>query len=187
MVTIAQRYKLKIGSAAPPFVLPCVDGKTHALPDFKGEALLVVFSCNHCPYVQSYEERLIAIGRDYVARGLDFVAVNSNEIENYPEDDFAHMVERAKAKGYTFHYVRDESQEVAESFGAQCTPHVFLFDHNRRLAYQGRIDDNRDATQVKRHELREAIEALFAGRPVGLEETPAFGCSIKWDKEPKFL
>lgn len=187
MVTIAQHYKLKIGSTAPPFLLPCVDGKSHALADFKGKALLVAFTCNHCPYVQSYEERLIAIGRDYGPRGLDFAAVNSNETANYPEDDFPHMVSRANEKGYTFHYLRDETQEVAEAYGAQCTPHVFLFDHNRRLAYQGRVDDSREAGAVKRHELREAIDAVLSGKTPPLEETPAFGCSIKWDKEPKWL
>lgn len=180
---IAQSYKLKAGAPAPDFRLPGVDGRTHALADFAAKPLLVVvFSCNHCPYVQAFEERIVAVQRDYAARGVQLVAVNSNDEQAYPEDGFPEMVRRATAKGYNFPYLRDASQSVADAYGAVCTPHVLVFDRERRLRYQGRIEDGRDPAQTTRRDLRDALDDLLAGREVRVPETPAFGCSIKWGR-----
>jgi hypothetical protein len=126
---------------------------------------------------------LIAIQKDYAEKGVALVAINANETQNYPEDDFPKMVERAREKGYNFPYLRDESQRVAEAYGAHYTPEIFLFDHNRRLRYTGRIDDNwQQPDRVKSRDLRKAIDAVLAGTPVAEPETHAMGCTIKWAK-----
>lgn len=181
---IAQPYRLKLGSPAPDFRdLPGVDGQRASLASFQDKpVLVVVFSCNHCPYVQAFEERIVAVQRDYAARGVQLVAINSNDEQSYPEDSFDHMVERAKEKGFNFPYLRDETQQVADAYGAQCTPHVLVFDPERRLRYQGRIEDGRDPRDTKHRDLRDALDDLLAGRAVRVPETPAFGCSIKWGR-----
>jgi peroxiredoxin len=173
---------LEMGSKAPDFRLPGTDGKDHALADFKdAKALCVIFSCNHCPYVQAYEGRMIELQKRFGPRGAQLVAVNSNDADGYPEDSFENMKKRALEQGYNFPYLRDESQQVAKAYGAQRTPHIFLFDAERKLAYLGRIDDNyKDASAVKAHELADAIEDLLEGRPVRVPETFAVGCTIKW-------
>jgi peroxiredoxin len=175
-------FKLQIGEQAPPFDLPGVDGKQHRILDYKGSSLLlVVFSCNHCPYAQAWEGRIISLAREYAPKGLATVVINSNETENYPDDRFEKMVERAKAKGYPFPYLRDETQEVAKEYGALVTPHAFLFSKDRKLTYQGKIDDNWDnPSKVKRQFLRDAIEAALASRPAPTPTTPVLGCSVKW-------
>jgi peroxiredoxin len=183
VVVIAQTYKLRAGAPAPPFDLPGTDGGRHSLASFAAKPVLVViFSCNHCPYVQAFEDRMVAVQRDYAPRGVQLVAINSNDERDYPDDSFPHMVERAKAKGYNFPYLRDESQQVADAYGAVCTPHALAFDRDRRLRYQGRIEDGRDAAQTTRRDLREALDDLLAGKAVRVPETPAFGCSIKWGR-----
>ena len=171
-----------LGMAAPDFALPATDGKTCTLASFReAPALLVVFTCNHCPYAQAVEDRLIAIGRDYAGRGLAVALINSNDAENYPEDSFPNMKRRAEARRYPFPYCYDESQAVARAYGAACTPDPFLFDAARRLVYRGRIDDNwQEPARVQRHELREAIEAVLAGRPAPGEQMASLGCNIKW-------
>jgi hypothetical protein len=142
-----------------------------------------MFTCNHCPYVQAYEGRLIAIQRDTLDRGVRLVAINSNEAKNYPEDDFPKMIRRAMEKGYNFPYLRDESQAVADAYGAHCTPEIFLLDGERRLRYTGRIDDDWQQPQkVQSHNLREAIEALLTGKTIPKPETHTIGCTIKWAK-----
>lgn len=172
---------LPLGSKAPDFSLPGVDGKTHSLGSFKDKPILVVaFWCNHCPYVQAWEDRTIATQKDYAPRGVQFVMINANETTNYPEDDFPHMVERAKMKGYNFPYLRDESQEVAEAYGAVCTPDFFVFDADRRLRYRGKLDDSKDPRRVARTHLREALDALLAGKEPPTTFVPPMGCSIKW-------
>jgi peroxiredoxin len=173
---------LKIGDAAPDFDLPGVDGKNHRLGDLRGKAsaVVVVISCNHCPYVQAYEDRMIAIQRDYLARGVRFLLINPNDDAKYEEDSFEGMVARAKAKGYNFPYLRDESQEVAKAYGAVCTPEVFALDPSLRLRYHGNVDDAKDGTNIARHHLREAIDDILAARDVRVPETRAFGCSVKW-------
>lgn len=179
----ASSYPLRLGSRAPDFALPGVDGKTHRLADFDARVLVVAFWCNHCPYVQAYEDRVIEYARAAAARDVAVVAISSNEVENYPEDDFPYMVERAQSKGYPFPYLRDEDQSVARAFGAQCTPHFLVFDAERRLRYQGRFDDSKDRPQaVTRRFLPDAVDDLLAGREVSTPETWAIGCSIKWDK-----
>jgi peroxiredoxin len=134
------KKRLAIGDQAPAFTLPGVDGKTYSLDSFKDKKIIVVmFTCNHCPYVQAYEPRLVDIQRETRDQGVSFVAINANETLNYPEDDFPKMVKRAKEKNYNFPYLRDETQEVADAYGAHFTPEIFLFDQERRLRYTGRM------------------------------------------------
>lgn len=173
---------MNIGNKAPDFDLPGVDGKRHSLNSFKDKkALVVIFSCNHCPYVQAYEDRMIEIQRDYAGKGVMLAVINSNETVNHPEDSFPEMVARAKKKGFNFPYLRDESQEIARAYSATHTPHLFVFDEKRRLAYTGKIDDNyQDPKAVKRKYLREALDAILAGAPVKEPTTHAIGCTIKW-------
>ena len=173
---------LHVGDLAPAFALRGVDGRSYGPDDFAGtEALVIVFSCNHCPYVQAYEDRLIGVQRDYANRGVQVIAINSNDEAGYPEDGFGKMVERAKAKRFNFPYLRDASQEVAKAYGATHTPHLFVFDRNRRLAYTGKIDDNWQRPEaVKRHYLRETLDALLRGAIPPEPATHAIGCTIKW-------
>lgn len=172
---------LRLGEHSPDFDLPGVDGKNHSLSSFADRPVLVViFSCNHCPYVKDYEDRMVSIQKDNVDRGVQLVAINSNDEKAYPEDSFPEMIKRAKAKGFNFPYLRDESQTVVEAYGGVCTPHVFAFDSGRILRYRGRIDDSRDSSKVKAHDLRNALDDLLAGRAVRVPDTRPFGCSIKW-------
>ena len=176
--------RLAIGAVAPDFNLPGVDGKDHSLQSFSSHPIVVViFSCNHCPYVQAYEDRMIALQHLYRDKGVALVAINANETENHPEDTFEKMVTRSRSKGFNFPYLRDETQKIADAFGAHYTPEIFLFDSKRRLQYTGKIDDHwQDANQVKVQHLRDAIESLLSGRPIGDPETNAIGCTIKWAK-----
>jgi peroxiredoxin len=173
---------LKTGEPAPGFSLPGVDGATYDLGHFAGKRVLVViFSCNHCPYVQAYEDRLVAIQRDYADRGVQLVAINSNDDTAYPEDGLERMIERARAKGFNFPYLRDASQEVARAYGASHTPQLFVFDRQRQLRYTGKIDDNWQSPQaVTRPYLREALDTLLADARPKEAETQAIGCTIKW-------
>ncbi|HVL87967.1 MAG TPA: thioredoxin family protein [Candidatus Thermoplasmatota archaeon] len=182
MIAEPSQFRLPQGARPPPFKLPGVDGKTWSLDDFRGaSALVVVFSCNHCPYVQGTEDRLIAAAREYGARGVRFVLVNSNETVNYPTDDVPHMVERARQKGYPFPYLRDESQDVARAYGALVTPHFFVFDRDLRLAYQGAFDDSpKDPSAVQRNFLRDALEDILSGKRPAADRAPVQGCSVKW-------
>ena len=172
---------LELGSPAPDFDLPGTDGKNHSLGSFADKHILaVVFSCNHCPYVKDYEGRMVTIQSDFSGRGVQLVAINSNDEVAYPEDGFDAMVARAREKGFNFPYLRDKSQTVVEAYGAVCTPHVFVFDSSRRLRYRGRIDDSRDQAAVRSPDLRNALDDLAAGREVRVPDTRPFGCSIKW-------
>ena len=181
MAEIAQ-FDLHAGDPAPEFSLPGVDGRTWSLKDFAdARVLVVVFWCNHCPYVQAWEGRTIDLGRRFADRGVRFVLVNANNDVEYPEDRFDRMVARAKEKGYPFPYLRDESQSVARKYGARVTPHAMVFDAGRRLRYQGRIDDQYDHPEaVRARYLQDAIEAVLAGRAVSPAERPVLGCSVKW-------
>jgi peroxiredoxin len=174
--------EIKIGDVAPDFSLPGVDGRNYSLSDFRDKKVLVViFSCNHCPYVQAYEDRIIALQEEFKDKGVSFIAINSNDDKSYPEDSFENMVKRAKMKGYNFPYLRDKSQDVARVYGATHTPHIFVFDEKRRLRYTGKIDDNwREPDKVKERYLRDAILDLLEGREVRNPETYAIGCTIKW-------
>ncbi|HVC27203.1 MAG TPA: thioredoxin family protein [Nitrososphaerales archaeon] len=173
---------LELGAKAPDFGdLQGADGKRYSLRSFDDKPILVVvFTCNHCPYAVAYEDRVVAIQRDYAGRGVQLVAINANDDKAYPEDGYPEMVKRAKAKGFNFPYVRDASQKAAEAYGAVCTPHVFAFDKDRSLRYRGRIDDSRDPKQVKSPDLRNALDDMLAGRALIVPDTKPFGCSIKW-------
>lgn len=177
-----QNQKLMIGSQAPNFDLKGIDGKRYSLQSFnKSSVLLIIFNCNHCPYVQAYEQRIINLQLDYREKGLQIVAINSNDDINYPEDSFENMVKRAKAKGFNFIYLRDDTQEVAKAFGATHTPELFLFDKERKLVYIGKIDDNwMEPSKVVTPYLRNAIDEVLKGKPVSVPETFAIGCTIKW-------
>lgn len=176
-------YQMQLGDAAPNFEnLPGVDGKPYSLSSFQDEKALVVFwHCNHCPYAQAFEDRLNQVTKDYASRSVGFIAINSNDPNEYPEDSFENMTQHAKAKGLVFPYVFDETQLVAEAYSAVCTPHLFLFDPNRRLVYQGRVDgDQHNPAKGNAQDLRNALEDVLADRTVRNPITRAFGCSIKW-------
>jgi thiol-disulfide isomerase/thioredoxin len=170
------------GDAMPPiFKLPAVDGKNYSSDDFPNDILVIVFSCNHCPYVQAYEERMITFQKEYAAKGIQLVAINSNDEVNYPDDNFESMVKRAKLKGFNFLYLRDADQTVANTFGATHTPQFFVFDKARTLRYSGKFDDSwKDAQAVKENYLRDAVDALLVGKDVKVKETYSIGCTIKW-------
>ena len=173
---------LKIGSRLSEFSLPATDGKNYSPNSFSSNKLLVVmFTCNHCPYVQAYEDRLIKLRSDFKDKGVAFVAINSNDEKNYPEDSFENMIKRAKEKGYNFPYLRDKTQEIARTFGATYTPEVFVFDQNRILQYHGRIDDNwKEPDKVSKQDLKEALSVLLSNKAVTRPETQAIGCTVKW-------
>jgi len=175
-------FTLQIGEKAPDFDLPGVDGKSYSLADFAdAKLLIVVFSCNHCPYVVGSEDRMNRLYADYAPKGIAMVAINSNETDNHPTDSFEHMVERAQEKGFRFPYVRDESQDVARAYGALRTPHFFVFDEERKLRYTGRMDDNpRDVSRATTNELGDALDALLVGNDPQVELTNPIGCNVKW-------
>jgi peroxiredoxin len=172
---------LSLNDECPVFDLPGTDGKNHALSEWSGDFLVVTVSCNHCPYVIAYEERMVALAREYRAKGVDWVAVNGNDATRYPDDGMEAMRSRAVQRKFPFPYLRDDSQAFVRALGARFTPEVFVFDRERRLRYHGRIDDNhRDPARVTSHDLRNALDALIDEKPVPIAETTAFGCSIKW-------
>ncbi|MFH1671133.1 MAG: thioredoxin family protein [Patescibacteria group bacterium] len=172
---------LAIGDPLPAFSLPATDGMTVDTSMIKDHVLVVIFTCNHCPYAQAYEDRFIDLAEHFDEEGVQFVLINSNDAENFPEDSFEMMKELHDEKGYPFPYCFDESQEVAKAFGALCTPHCFVFDIDRNLRYKGRVDDNwENPNKVKDHNLRDAISALVEGDELPVEEANAIGCSIKW-------
>lgn len=174
---------LAIGSKCPDFRdLPATDGRSHSLSELEGAAALVVIvSCNHCPYVIAYEERIVALSKRFGPRGARFVAVNANDVARYPEDDLAHMKARAGERGFDFWYLRDDPQAFVRALGARFTPEAFLFDASLALRYHGRIDDDHSsAARARSHDLADAIEAVLGGRAPRVAETQAVGCSVKW-------
>ncbi len=177
-----QNLKLKIGDKAPDFSLPGVDGKLYQLNTFKGKKILIIiFMCNHCPYVQAYIDRMKSVQNDFGIKSVQLVGINSNDEVNYPDDSFEKMVEFSKNRKLNFPYLRDEDQTIAATYGAQCTPECFVFDAERKLRYHGRIDDNyKDENVVKTYDLRNAINAVIHNQKVVIGLTPAIGCSIKW-------
>lgn len=172
---------LSIGSKAPEFNLEATDGNFYSLTSFGGKkAFIVVFSCNHCPYVQAYEERIKQIQKDY-STNLQVVAISSNDDVQYPDDSFVEMKKRAISKEFNFPYLRDADQSIAKAFGATHTPEVFLFDARQKLVFHGKIDDNwQDENSVRSKYLRNAIDELLAGKPISVPETFTIGCTIKW-------
>ena len=176
--------KTKLGIPAPDFSLKSVDGKTCSLGDFSDKKILIMmFICNHCPYVKAIEDRIIQFQRDYADKGVQLVGICSNDATDYPEDSPKNLERRWREKDYRFPYLVDESQDTARAYGAVCTPDIFVYDGNRKLVYHGRYDDHwQDAREVKRQNLREAVDSLLAGQKVSPDQAPSMGCSIKWKK-----
>ena len=174
---------LPLGTQAPDFRLPDPAGKQVARDDFAdAPALLVIFMCNHCPYVKHIREGLAEFGRDYQKRGAAVVGINANDIAAHPADSPAKMAEEARTFGYTFPYLFDESQEVAKAYHAACTPDFYLFDGARKLVYRGQFDASRPGSivPVTGADLRAATDTVLAGKPVPPDQTPSLGCNIKW-------
>ena len=176
------KFTIDIGATAPQFSLPGVDGKTCSLRDFaSAKAVVLSFTCNHCPAVKGNEARERAFINDYAPKGVAYIAINSNDLAFHPDDSFTHMLERARHLGFTWPYLHDETQAVAKAYGAQRTPHFFLLDSARKVVYTGRMDDNpHDMARATTHELRDAVDALLAGKPIRVPVTEASGCNVKW-------
>jgi peroxiredoxin len=175
-------FTLELGKPAPDFSLPGVDGKTYSPASFKDARLLIVlFSCNHCPYVVGSEERMIKFYNDYRPKGVAMIAINANETDQHPTDGFEHMKTHAAEKKLPWPYVRDDSQDVALKYGALRTPHYYVFDKERKLRYTGRMDDNpRNPGKETTRELRDALDAILAGKKPSVELTNPIGCNVKW-------
>lgn len=172
---------LSINDTMPHFSLPATDGLTIDSTLVRDPVLVVVFTCNHCPYAQAYEDRLIALANQFDEEGVQFVLISSNDATDYPQDSFEQMKVRHDEKSFPFPYCYDESQEVAKSFGALCTPHCFVFNQDRQLKYKGRVDDNwEDPAAVTEHNLHDAIAAVVKNEEPPVHEMNAIGCSIKW-------
>lgn len=183
---------LPLGTAAPGFSLPDTEGKTVSLADFAdAPALLVIFMCNHCPFVKHVADGLAELGREYQQRDVAVVGINPNDVENYPDDAPAKMAEEVRQRGYTFPYLYDETQEVAKAYRAACTPDFFVFDRDRRLVYRGQMDCSRpdSGVEVTGADLRAALDAVLAGRAPAEDQTPSIGCNIKWKagNEPDYF
>jgi peroxiredoxin len=180
---------LELGTQAPEFSLPDPDGEMHALAS-EADAYLVMFICNHCPFVKHLADQLARIGHDYGKRGVAIYAISSNDISVYPADDPAHMRQEAAARGYTFPYLFDEDQSVAKAYRAACTPDFFVFDGDKKLVYRGQLDDSRPSNDapVDGHDVRAALDAILAGEPVHPDQVPSIGCNIKWTpgNEPEY-
>ncbi|MCB0366379.1 MAG: thioredoxin family protein [Bdellovibrionaceae bacterium] len=172
----------ELGKSCPEFSLPSVDGKTVSLADFAdAKVLVVMFICAHCPYVQAIEERLIELGQSFPRDQVQLVGICSNDWADYPEDSPENLFKRWKERNYSFPYLIDEDQSVAGEFGAVCTPDLFVYNSQRRLAYRGRLDDSwKEPKQVTQQDLRRAIECLLANQNIDAEQIPSVGCSIKW-------
>ena len=182
---------LSLGTELPEFRLQTGEGVEVAGSDFAGQPLLVIFMCNHCPFVLHLRSELAAFGTEYGGRGLAIVAISSNDVTDYPQDGPLKMVEEARDAGYTFPYLFDETQEVAKVFQVACTPDFFLYDRQHRLVYRGQFDDSRpeNGKPVSGADLRAACDATLADKPVVDQQVPSIGCNIKWraGNEPSYF
>ena len=183
---------LPLGTHAPDFSLPDTSGKRVSLADLSGKpALLVAFICNHCPFVKHVAAGFAELARDYQPRGVAVAAINANDMANYPDDSPAKMAEEVRLRGYTFPYLYDESQAVAKAYAAACTPDFYVFDKDRKLVYRGQMDSSRPSSglPVTGEDLRAALDAVLAGKPVAREQKPSIGCNIKWKagNEPPYF
>lgn len=183
---------LPLGTSAPAFALPDIDGKIVSLKDFGGaKALVVVFMCNHCPYVKHVAPELARLGNEYQAKGVAFVGINSNDASAYPDDSVEMMKSEVAKQGYTFPYLFDATQEIAKAYRAACTPDFFVFDGSQQLVYRGQLDDSRPKTDkpLTGKDLREALDCILAGKPVSANQRPSIGCNIKWipEQEPEYF
>jgi peroxiredoxin len=183
-MALTESTMVALGTPAPEFHLPdVVSGRTISLATFAGKAaLLVMFICRHCPYVQHVQEGIARLGRDYVAKDIGIVAISANDAKGYPEDAPASLKAMAAELKFSFPYCHDESQAVAKAYGAVCTPDFFVFDRERRLVYRGQLDDSRpgNGKPVTGRDLRAALDAVLDGRPVDSTQRPSVGCNIKW-------
>lgn len=175
---------IPLGSNAPKFTLPdVVSGNMAALQDLKSDkATVIMFICNHCPFVKHVQNGLIALAKDYIPKGVAFIAISSNDVEGYPDDSPEKMKAIAQEKGYPFPYLYDESQDVAKAYKAACTPDFYIFDSDMKCVYRGQLDDSRPSndTPVTGTDIREALDNLLSGKPVSEDQKPSIGCNIKW-------
>jgi peroxiredoxin len=183
---------LPLGTKAPDFTLPDASGKKVSLSDFAdAPALVVIFMCNHCPYVKHVAAGLAQLAKDYQQRGVSVVGINANDVDAYPEDSPARMAEEVKARGYTFPYLCDATQCVAKAYRAACTPDFYLFDRRQTLVYRGQMDSSRPGSgvPVTGEDLRAALDAVLAGKPVAANQKASLGCNIKWKQgnEPDYF
>lgn len=188
-MAVTESTMMELGSPAPNFSLPAANpevddrgGDRRSLDDYDdAEAVVIIFMCNHCPYVKHVEEALVDVAREYQERGVQFIGICSNDPERYPDDSFENMAERARAKEYPFPYLQDETQEVAEAYEAACTPDFYVFDADRALAYRGRFDETRpDQGEPHGGDLRQALDELLETGEITMEQKPSMGCNIKW-------
>jgi len=190
-VVLTPSTMVPLGTKAPSFSLPNVDGKTLSLDDFAGSgAYLIIFMCNHCPYVKHVAPELAKLGRDYQSRGVAVIAINSNDVVSHPSDSPEAMAREVKERGYTFPYLFDETQAVAKAYRAACTPDFYVFDKDKKLAYRGQMDASRpdSGIPVTGKDLRAALDAVLANKPVE-DQKPSIGCNIKWQagNEPDYF
>ncbi len=184
---------LELGTPAPDFQLPeVVSGETVSLADFQDKsALLVMFICQHCPFVKHVQDELARIGQDYVPQNVGIVAISSNSVQTHPQDGPEHLKQMAETLGFNFPFCYDETQEVAKAYTAACTPDFFLFDSDMKLVYRGQLDDSRPGNDkpVDGKDLRSAIAAILAGEPLPADQKPSIGCNIKWTpgNEPEYF
>jgi len=176
-------FTLQLGKKAPDFKVPATDGKTYSLADFaEAKALVVFFTCNHCPFVLGSDEVTRATVDRFRSKGVAVIGINSNSEHTHPNDDFVHMVERMKQHHFPWIYARDKSQDVAKAYGALRTPHFYVFDQKRNLVYTGRgLDNPRNAAESTINDLDRALEEVLAGRPVSTPTTNPIGCNVKWE------
>lgn len=184
-MTLTPSTMLSLGTKAPQFSLPdVVSGKTVSLSDFsQKKALLVMFICRHCPFVRHVQKEIARIGQDYREKSIGIIAISANDIKVYPEDAPENLKKQAEDLGFVFPYLYDESQDVAKTYTAACTPDFFLFDKERKLVYRGQLDDSRPGklwVKVSGHDLRAAIDAVLEGKSVSQKQKPSMGCNIKW-------
>ena len=179
-MVLTESTMVSLGSKAPYFSLPDTDGNNLSIENFSKEILVVIFTCNHCPYAKAVEDRLIKLANNYNSK-VDFVLISSNDAENYPEDSPEKMAELAESKSYPFPYLFDETQEIAKAYSAVCTPDIFLYNNDRELEYRGRLDDNwKEPEKVSREELKMAIEIVLKSEEIDFTQIPSMGCNIKW-------
>lgn len=182
-MSVTPSTMMELGTKAPNFELPDTKGDMVSLEDFEdAEILVTVFMCNHCPFVKHVRQEIVNVANDYKSEGVEFVAINSNDVENHPEDSPERMALEAEKFDYPFPYLFDESQEVAKKYRAACTPDLFVFDSDRKLAYRGQLDDSRPGNEkpVNGKDLRTALDDLLSGKEISIEQKPSMGCNIKW-------
>ncbi|GAB4312226.1 MAG: thioredoxin family protein [Bacteroidales bacterium] len=174
----------ELGFIAPDFTLPdTLSGKPLSLQELRSDqATVIMFICNHCPFVKHVNDELVRLANDYIPKGISFIAISSNDAESYPEDSPEKMAEYGKRLGYPFPYLYDETQEVARKYDAACTPDFFIFDRELKCVYRGQLDDSRPSNgkPVTGKDIRNALDAFLSGRPVNPDQKPGIGCNIKW-------